>query len=62
MKKTIFDFVTGETTQTEFTNQEITEFEARKTAYATYPEPARPTEEQLLIELAALTEKIKALA
>ena len=59
MKKTVFDFATGETTQAEFTAEELAEWNAREVAYVE-PAPA-PTKEELLVELNALTAKIQAL-
>jgi hypothetical protein len=61
MKKTIFDFATGETTQAEFTAEEIAEFEARAAAYVPPTEPPAPTKEQLLAQLNALSAQIQAL-
>ena len=51
--------VNGE--RVELTSEEIAEFEARDAAYVPPTEPATPTKEQLMVELAALTAKIQAL-
>jgi len=60
MKKTVFDFATGETTQAEFTAEEIAEWNAREVAYPE-PIPPAPTKEQLLAQLNALSAQIQAL-
>jgi hypothetical protein len=60
MKKTVFDFATGETTQAEFTAEELAEWNARELAYVE-PTPAAPTKEQLLAQLNALSAQIQAL-
>jgi hypothetical protein len=52
--------VNGE--RVELTNEEIAEFEARDASFVLPISPPAPTKDQLLAELAALTEKIKALA
>jgi hypothetical protein len=61
MKKTVFDFATGETTQMQFTAEELAEFEARKAVYVPSTEPPAPTKEQLLTQLNALSAQIQAL-
>ena len=61
MKKTVFDFATGETTQAEFTDEDNAEWEARKAAYVPPSEPPAPTKEQLLAQLNALSAQIQAL-
>ena len=58
MKKTIFDFATGETTQVDLTAEEIAEINSRP---PTPPPPPAPTKEQLLAQLNALSAQIQAL-
>lgn len=62
MKKTIFDFATGETTQVSFTDEDNANFEAGKAARVQPSEPLAPTKEQLLAEVRVLMTKIEALA
>ena len=61
MKKTVFDFATGETTQAEFTAEELAEWNAREVAYVE-PTPAAPTKEELLVQLNVLSAQIQALS
>jgi len=53
---------TGEIIETQFTPQEKAEWEKNRAAYIEPVPSPEPTKEQLLIELAALIEKVKALA
>lgn len=61
MHRIVCNVGTGEITQVDLTAEEIAEVEARAAAYVPPTEPAAPTKEQLMAELAALTAKIQAL-
>jgi hypothetical protein len=59
MHRVVCNVSTGEVIQVNLTAEEIAEINSRQPTPT--PEPAAPTKEQLMAELAALTAKIQAL-